>query len=417
MTPEGEFARIAGQGGRAAVVTVVEGDGPRVPSCWCARTAARPGGLGSPELDAAGAEAAARADVGRALRAARGRRGHAVRGRHLPAAAADRVRRGGLHRGAVPAGAAPPAGARTCATRARSSPPRSGSPRPSRWWPRGPRRPSRRSAGSTAPPTCAVLTHDPKLDDAALTIALPSDAAYVGAMGSSRAQAKRRERLLAAGMDEALLERLAAPIGLDLGAVGPGGDRAVDHGRGGGRAQRPRAAAGCATSRAAASTRSPGSTRDRRLRPGRRRLVALRRRAQAAGRPGRAAAARARAGHPVAHRARPGGRGAGRRGRPDPGRGRPARRRAGGLRALGRGPVGVAGLRAGRGPGRGGGGRLPGRPARRVGRGRGSGCWRRARTPARCAPPTAASPATRWCSSTPRSPSCATSPATWAPAT
>ena len=67
----------------------------------------------------------------------------------------------------------------------------------------------------------AVLTHDPKLDDAALTIALPSDAAYVGAMGSSRAQAKRRERLLAAGMDEVLLERLAAPIGLDLGAVGP----------------------------------------------------------------------------------------------------------------------------------------------------------------------------------------------------
>ena len=37
----------------------------------------------------------------------------------------------------------------------------------------------------------------------------------------SRAQAKRRERLLAAGMDERLLERLAAPIGLDLGAVGP----------------------------------------------------------------------------------------------------------------------------------------------------------------------------------------------------
>jgi len=67
----------------------------------------------------------------------------------------------------------------------------------------------------------AVLTHDPKLDDAALGIALRSDAAYVGAMGSSRAQAKRRERLLEAGMDEALLERLAAPIGLDLGAVGP----------------------------------------------------------------------------------------------------------------------------------------------------------------------------------------------------
>src|SRR5919197_1860390 len=67
----------------------------------------------------------------------------------------------------------------------------------------------------------AVLTHDPKLDDAALTIALRSDAAYIGAMGSRRAQAQRRERLLAAGIEEELLERIAAPIGLDLGAVTP----------------------------------------------------------------------------------------------------------------------------------------------------------------------------------------------------
>jgi xanthine dehydrogenase accessory factor len=67
----------------------------------------------------------------------------------------------------------------------------------------------------------AVLTHDPKLDDAALSIALQSEAAYVGAMGSRRAQAQRRERLLAAGLDEELLERVAAPIGLDLGAVSP----------------------------------------------------------------------------------------------------------------------------------------------------------------------------------------------------
>jgi len=66
-----------------------------------------------------------------------------------------------------------------------------------------------------------VLTHDPKLDDAALTIALESAAAYVGAMGSRRAQAQRRERLVAAGLDEELLERVAAPIGLDLGAVSP----------------------------------------------------------------------------------------------------------------------------------------------------------------------------------------------------
>ena len=67
----------------------------------------------------------------------------------------------------------------------------------------------------------AVLTHDPKLDDATLTIALRSEAPYVGAMGSRRAQTRRRERLLAAGIEEELLERIAAPIGLDLGAVTP----------------------------------------------------------------------------------------------------------------------------------------------------------------------------------------------------
>ncbi len=67
----------------------------------------------------------------------------------------------------------------------------------------------------------AVLTHDPKLDDAALELALRSPAAYVGAMGSHRAQAKRRERLLAKGFTDGELERLSAPIGLDLGALTP----------------------------------------------------------------------------------------------------------------------------------------------------------------------------------------------------
>jgi xanthine dehydrogenase accessory factor len=65
----------------------------------------------------------------------------------------------------------------------------------------------------------AVLTHDPKLDDAALAIALRSPARFVGAMGSRRAQASRRERLLAAGFSEDELERLSAPLGLDLGAI------------------------------------------------------------------------------------------------------------------------------------------------------------------------------------------------------
>ena len=89
----------------------------------------------------------------------------------------------------------------------------------------------------------AVLTHDPKLDDAALGLALRSDAAYVGAMGSRRAQAQRRERLLAAGLDEELIDRVAAPIGLDLGALTPEETAlsimaevvAVRHGRDGGR--------------------------------------------------------------------------------------------------------------------------------------------------------------------------------------
>jgi xanthine dehydrogenase accessory factor len=62
-----------------------------------------------------------------------------------------------------------------------------------------------------------VLTHDPKLDDAALIAALASEASYIGAMGSRRAQDQRRARLLAAGVEEAQLARVAAPIGLDLG--------------------------------------------------------------------------------------------------------------------------------------------------------------------------------------------------------
>jgi xanthine dehydrogenase accessory factor len=65
----------------------------------------------------------------------------------------------------------------------------------------------------------AVLTHDPKLDDAALLAALASDAGYIGAMGSRRAQAARRERLLEHGVAVEALERIAAPIGLDLGAL------------------------------------------------------------------------------------------------------------------------------------------------------------------------------------------------------
>jgi xanthine dehydrogenase accessory factor len=73
--------------------------------------------------------------------------------------------------------------------------------------------------GIDAATSIAVLTHDPKLDDAALTIALRSPARFVGAMGSRRAQEARRERLLEAGLCEEELDRLSAPLGLDLGAV------------------------------------------------------------------------------------------------------------------------------------------------------------------------------------------------------
>ena len=67
----------------------------------------------------------------------------------------------------------------------------------------------------------AMLTHDPKLDDPALKIALPSPAFYVGALGSKTTQAKRRQRLLEDGLTEEQLNRLHGPIGLEIGAGTP----------------------------------------------------------------------------------------------------------------------------------------------------------------------------------------------------
>jgi xanthine dehydrogenase accessory factor len=65
-----------------------------------------------------------------------------------------------------------------------------------------------------------ALTHDAKLDDPALISALASDAFYVGALGSRKTHAKRVERLLRAGVPAADIERIHAPIGLDIGAQG-----------------------------------------------------------------------------------------------------------------------------------------------------------------------------------------------------
>lgn len=67
----------------------------------------------------------------------------------------------------------------------------------------------------------ASLTHDPKLDDPALKIALNSPAFYVGALGSRTTNEKRRGRLLKEGLTESQLSRLHAPIGLDIGASTP----------------------------------------------------------------------------------------------------------------------------------------------------------------------------------------------------
>lgn len=66
-----------------------------------------------------------------------------------------------------------------------------------------------------------LLTHDPKLDDPALKVALPSPARYVGALGSPSTHAKRLARLRAEGMPEEQLARLHAPIGLKIGGNTP----------------------------------------------------------------------------------------------------------------------------------------------------------------------------------------------------
>lgn len=66
-----------------------------------------------------------------------------------------------------------------------------------------------------------TLTHDPKLDDPALDVALRTDAFYIAALGSKRTHAARRERLAALGHDAPTLDRIHGPAGLALGAVSP----------------------------------------------------------------------------------------------------------------------------------------------------------------------------------------------------
>jgi xanthine dehydrogenase accessory factor len=75
--------------------------------------------------------------------------------------------------------------------------------------------------GLDAQTALLALTHDPKIDDPALSAALRSKAFYVGALGSKKTQAKRFERLRAAGFTDEQISRIRGPIGLDIGARGP----------------------------------------------------------------------------------------------------------------------------------------------------------------------------------------------------
>ena len=72
-------------------------------------------------------------------------------------------------------------------------------------------------------PYCALaaVTHDPKIDDFPIKAALESDCFYVGALGSRKTHAKRVERLTEAGVSPAAIERIRAPIGLNIGAASP----------------------------------------------------------------------------------------------------------------------------------------------------------------------------------------------------
>jgi len=67
----------------------------------------------------------------------------------------------------------------------------------------------------------AILTHDEKFDDPSLDIALRAHPRYVGAIGSKKTHAARRERLIASGFSRDAIDSVRAPIGLDIGAQSP----------------------------------------------------------------------------------------------------------------------------------------------------------------------------------------------------
>lgn len=73
----------------------------------------------------------------------------------------------------------------------------------------------------TSTTAVALLTHDPKIDDPAAILALAGPAFYIGALGSRKTHAARRQRLEEAGIPASQLDRIHAPIGIDIGAASP----------------------------------------------------------------------------------------------------------------------------------------------------------------------------------------------------
>ena len=209
----GRFAQVAAAGGRAAEVTLLEGACPGAKLVLEA-DGARSGSLGAPELDDQATELAS--DL--LWSGASARRGSLFIDVVAPA---PRL----ILFGAVDLAAPLCTLARVAGWRPYVVDPRARFATAARFpdaeavlaaWPEAA---FARLGGIDPATSIVVLTHDPKLDDAALMLALRSPARFIGAMGSRRAQASRRERLLAAGLEEAELERLSAPVGLDLGAI------------------------------------------------------------------------------------------------------------------------------------------------------------------------------------------------------
>jgi xanthine dehydrogenase accessory factor len=78
-----------------------------------------------------------------------------------------------------------------------------------------------RGTGLDSATYVCLLSHDPKFDEPAMELALRSPAAYIGAIGSNKTQASRRERLRTRGFGEQDIARVHGPIGLDLGGRSP----------------------------------------------------------------------------------------------------------------------------------------------------------------------------------------------------